>query len=105
VNPSESDDERSERDGIAQISKALDETLGLLVLGTTVEVIRSEVVIKGSVRQHVVDRGEDGGGHRSPLGSATGPETVELGLQVASFCDWQPRTLDERGFEPRGTYA
>src|SRR6266436_9269679 len=49
-------------DGIAKVFKALHQALGLRDLGTAVEMVGTEVLIDGSVFEHVVDGGENGGG-------------------------------------------
>src|SRR5258708_5010694 len=49
-------------DGIAKVFKALHQALGLRGLGTAVEMLGTEVLVDGSVFEHVVDGGEDGGG-------------------------------------------
>src|SRR5262245_24247174 len=49
-------------DGIAKVFKALHQALGLRDLGTAIEMVSTEILIDGSVFEHVVDGGENGGG-------------------------------------------
>src|ERR1700737_3650774 len=56
--------EGSERNGVPEVGQALNEAMGLLLLGATVEVIGAEVLICGSVLEHVIDGGEEGSGDR-----------------------------------------
>src|SRR5215831_16359303 len=49
-------------DGIAKVFKALHEALGLGCFGAAVEMVGTEILVDGSVFEHVVDRRENGGG-------------------------------------------
>ena len=54
--------QRGDLDGIAEVLKSGDQTFGLCGFGTAIEVITAEVLIAGSILEHVVDGGEDGSG-------------------------------------------
>src|SRR5258705_6308808 len=72
------------------------------------EVIGAEVLIQGSVLEHVVDGGEDGGsnGHDCLLWTAPRLDPQELGPQVAVLlAHGRPGALHECGLEPGGTLA
>src|ERR1700730_9496876 len=100
--------ERLDLHGVAKVSQAFDQGFFLLIGGTAIEVIATEVVIHRAVLEHVVDGGKDGGGdcHNSLLGAAPGFDAVELGLQVAVFLFYRrPGALHQRGFEPGSTLA
>jgi hypothetical protein len=49
----------SDLDGVAEVLKSGDETFGLRGFGTTIEVVRTQVLIAGAVLEHVVSGGED----------------------------------------------
>ena len=49
-------------DGIAKVFKALHQALGLRDLGTAVDMVGTEILVDGSVFEHVIDGGENGGG-------------------------------------------
>jgi len=61
-------------DGITEIVKSGDEASGLCGFGSAVEVIGAEIVVEGTVREHVVGSGQDRGGYRADgfLGTAAG---------------------------------
>ena len=70
----------------------------LTLLGTAFEVIRAQVLIRGSVLQHVIDGGEhgSGNGYDCLLGAAPRSDAVELGLKVAALCARRgPGTLNQ----------
>src|SRR5438093_13477488 len=52
-----------ERHIVAKVSQAFDQAFGLLAFGSALKVIGAEVLIQGSVLEHVIDCGEDGGGN------------------------------------------
>src|SRR6516162_3967371 len=95
--------QRSERHVVAKVGQALDQAFGLLAFGSGLKVIGAEVLIQGSILEHVVDRGEDGGsdGHDRLLGAAPRLDAQELGLQVAILLAYRrPGALHECGLEP-----
>jgi hypothetical protein len=53
-------------DGIAKVFKGLHQALGLRDLGTAVEMVCTEILVDGSVLEHVADGGENGGDSRCP---------------------------------------
>src|SRR6516162_4779541 len=100
--------QRSERHIVAKVSQALDQAFGLLAFGSGLKVIGAEVLIQGSVLEHVIDCGEDGGadGHDGLLRAAPRLDAQELGLQVAILLAHRgPCALHQRGFEPGGTFT
>src|SRR5258706_15531953 len=95
--------ERLDLHGVAKVSQAFDQGFFLLVGGTAIEVIETEVLIHRPVLEHVVDGGKDGAGngHDGFVGAAPGFDAVELGLQIAVFLFYRrPGALHQRGFEP-----
>src|SRR5712671_3591908 len=95
--------ERLDLYGVAKVSQAFDQGFFLLIGGTAIEVIATEVLIHRPVLEHVVDGGKDGGGngHDGLLGAAPRFDAIELGLQVAVFLFYRrPGALHQRGFEP-----
>ena len=74
-------------DGVAEVLKSGDEILGLRGFGTTIEVVRAQVLIAGAVLEHVVDGGEDrsSDGADGLFGASPGTDAVELGLDVAAL--------------------
>src|ERR1700693_4342588 len=65
--------------------------------------VGAEIVMFGSVFQHMIDRGEHrcGDGTDGDLWAALAAQAVELCLVVAVFFPaGSPRTLDEHGLEP-----
>src|SRR5262249_32299481 len=73
-----------ECNGVAQVSQALDESVFLLLLGSSIEVICAELLVEGSVLEHVIDGREDRrrDGQDGLLGTAPCSDAVELGLEV-----------------------
>src|ERR1700730_17990094 len=68
----------------------------------------SEIMVGRSILEHVIDGGENGSRHSTDclLCTATSPQTVELGLQVAALlADRGAGALDECGLEPRRALA
>ena len=85
------------------VSQSFDEAVFLPLLGTGVEVVGAEVLIHGSVLEHVIDGREDRSrdGDDRLLGATPGSDAVELSLQIAVFlARRRPGTLHECGFEP-----
>src|SRR5215216_5925261 len=73
-----------------------------------IEVACAEVVVLGSVLEHVIDGGKDRGGDRADgfLRTAPVPQAEELGLVIAAFlADGRPRALDQHRLEPRRALA
>src|SRR6516165_5979508 len=101
-------DERLDLHGVAKVSQAFDQGFFLLIGGTAIEVIATEVLIHRPVLEHVVDGGKDGGGngHDGLVGAAPGFDAIELGLQVAVFLFYRrPGALHQRGLEPGSPLA
>src|SRR6266699_2383113 len=100
--------ERSERHIKAKVSQTFDQAFGLLAFGSVLKVIGAEVLIQGSVLEHVIDCGEDGGsdGHDRLLRAAPRLDAQELGLQVAILLAYRrPGALHECGLEPGRTLS
>src|SRR5687768_12679472 len=78
--PSGCDGNRSEFSSVAEVLKSPEETLGLRLLGSAVEVIGSEIGVEGTILEHVVDGGEEGGGNGTDrlLGAASSAQALEL---------------------------
>src|SRR5437660_2225282 len=74
-------------DGIAKVFKALHQALGLRDLGTAVEMVGTEILVDGSVLEHVVDGGENGGGDGTDgfLWPAAAAQAQVLSLVIASL--------------------
>ena len=69
------------------------------------EVVGAEILVFGTIFEHVVSGGEHGGGNREDgfLGAAPGLQAQELGLKVGALdSDRGPGGSDEGGLEPRG---
>src|SRR6516164_33703 len=97
--------QRRERHIVAKVSQALDQAFGLLAFGSGLKVIGAEVLIQGSVLEHVIGCGEDGGGdgHDRLLWAAPRLDAQELGLEVAILLAHRcPGALHQRGLEPGG---
>jgi hypothetical protein len=93
---------------VAKVSQTLDQAVGLLAFGSVLKVIGAEVLIQGSILEHVIDCGEDGSsdGHDRLLRAAPRLEPQELGLQITAFlAHSRPGALHECGLEPRGTLS
>src|SRR5688500_4887680 len=91
-------------DDEAEIMKARDETPGELGLVATVKMVGAEVAMVGAVAKHVVGGREHRGGHGEHrfLGSPAALDSQELSAEVAVFLpSGRPRSLDQRGLEPR----
>src|SRR5437763_509928 len=76
--------------------------------GALIEVVGAEVLMNGSVLEHVVDCSEDRSGHGadSLLRAAFAFQPVELRPVVAVFLsDGRPGALHQYGFQPRRTLA
>src|ERR1700730_1094922 len=68
----------------------------------------SEIMVVRSILEHVIDGVENGSRHSTDclLCTATSPQTVELGLQVAPLlADSGAGALDQCGLEPRRALA
>src|SRR5258708_32285424 len=79
-----------------------------MAFGLVLKVIGAEVLIQGSILEHVIDCGEDGSsdGHGRLLRAAPRLEPQELGLQITAFlAHSRPGALHECGLEPRGTLS
>src|SRR5579859_2694744 len=103
-----SSSERLNVHGISQVFEAPDEALCLCGLGAAVEMVTTEVLIGGSVLEHVIGGGKNGGGNGADglLRSATALDAQELGLRIASlFVFGRPAALDEGGLKPLRTFA
>jgi hypothetical protein len=75
------------------------------LLGTPTEVVRSEVLVGGTVLEHVVGGGQDRGGDGAdrPFRPATAAQAMELGLEVAGLLPaGRPGALHQRGLQPGG---
>src|SRR5437899_1626037 len=95
-------------DGIAKVFKALHQALGLRDLGTAVEMVGTEILVDGSVLEHVVDGGENGGGDGTDgfLWPAAAAQAQVLSLVIASlFVFGRLGTLDDGGLEPLRAFA
>src|SRR5580704_18848324 len=69
---------------VAKVSQTFNQAVGLLAFGSVLKVIGAEVLIQGSILEHVIDCGEDGSsdGHDRLLRAAPRLEPQELGLQI-----------------------
>ena len=78
--------ERRNLDGIAHVLEAFDQAACVGRLGAPTEVVCAEVLIEGSVREHMVDGGEHGGRDSADgfLRTAAAAQAQVLGLIVAS---------------------
>ena len=79
-----------------------------MLLATTIEVVGAEVLIHGSVLEHVIDGGEDRGSdcNNCFLDAPSGSDAVELGLEVGAFRTHRaPGALHECGLEPGRAFA
>src|ERR1700730_12239911 len=95
--------EGSERNGVPEVGQALNEAMGLLLLGATVEVIGAEVLICGSVLEHVIDGGEEGSGDRHDCLLCPAPrlDAVELFAELAVlFPDRRPGRMHHCRLQP-----
>src|SRR5215472_2803767 len=83
------------------------EPVDMLGFGAVVEVIGAEVVVEGSVLQHVIGGGQDrSDGTNRLFCPAAGAQAMKLGLEVALLlAGASPSTLDEGGLEPRDSFA
>ena len=100
--------QRSERHIVAKVSQTFDQAFGLLAFGSGLKVIEAEVLIQGSILEHVIDCGEDGGGdgHDRLLRAAPRLDAQELGLQVAIFLTYRRLgALHQRGLKPWRTLS
>ena len=90
-------------DGVAEGGKLLNEARRPVALGAAAEVVGAEVLGKGAVAEHVVGRGQDGGGDGADrlFRAAAGTQALELGLQVAApLARCHPGALHECGLQP-----
>src|SRR5882762_3852045 len=90
-------------DSIAKVFKALHQALGLRDLGTAVEMVGTEILIDGSVLEHVVDGGENGGGNGTDgfLRPAAATQAQVLSLAIASlFVFGRLGTLNQGRLKP-----
>jgi hypothetical protein len=81
-------------DGVAEGSELLDEARRSVALGFAVEVVGSEILVGGAVSEHVVGRGQDGGGgpRRSPSSGRGGRAGAGTGRAGSwPFCGWPLR--------------
>src|SRR5437899_8998535 len=95
-------------DGIAKVFKALHQALGLRDLGTAVEMVGTEILVDGSVLEHVVDGGENGGGDGTDgfLWPAAAAQAQVLSLVIASlFVFGRLGTLNQGRLKPLRTFA
>src|SRR6266446_4555554 len=95
-------------DGIAKVFEALHQALGLRDLGTAVEMVGTEILVDGSVFEHVVDGGENGGGDGTDgfLWPAAAAKAQVLSLVIASlFVFGRLSTLNHGRLEPLRTFA
>src|SRR6266446_9468783 len=96
-------------DGIAKVfEEALHQALGLRDLGTAVEMVGTEILVDGSVFEHVVDGGENGGGDGTDgfLWPAAAAKAQVLSLVIASlFVFGRLSTLNHGRLEPLRTFA
>src|SRR6266478_2008084 len=95
-------------DGIAHVLEAHDQALGLCGLGTAVEMVCTEILIDGSIFEHVKDGGEDGGGDVADgfFRPAAAAKAQVLSLVVASlFVFGRLGTLNHGRLEPRRAFA
>src|SRR5262245_43123168 len=95
--------ERDEFHSIPEIGQALDEAVFLPLLAACIEVVGAEVLVHGSVLEHVIDGGEDrgGDGHDRLLDAGARADAVELRWEVAARCARRgPGALHQCGREP-----
>src|SRR5262245_17361726 len=90
-------------DGEAETLQPFDELVGAGLMAAALEVIGAKIAVVSPGFEHVVDRGQHGGGDSADglLGSAAGTQAVEEGRQVAALgtaCG--PAALDEIGLQP-----
>ena len=74
-------------DLVAELGDLADEAADFRLGTSAVEIIGAEVLVDGSVAEHVIDGGEDRGGHGADrlLRAASGFEAQELRPVVAVF--------------------
>src|SRR6266851_6834114 len=94
--------------GVSKVTESAEKTLGVALLGPLIEVGGAEVLVLGTVFEHVVGGGEDGCGHGADrlLGAAPGAQAVELGVEVAVLLFRAgPGALHQQGLEPGSALA
>src|SRR5690349_16548045 len=73
-----------ELDAIAHLLQTSFQTVGDILTCSSLKVLRAEILVVRIVLQHVIGRGEDGGGHRDDglLGATSGAQAMKLGMQI-----------------------
>lgn len=87
----------------AEVLQTVDEALDVPSPGALVEVIGAEILVAGSVLEHVIDGGEQRGSDRANgfFGSAAGAQAMILRLKVAAFGAGRcPGALDQDRLQP-----
>lgn len=87
----------------AEIFQTVDEALDVPGSGPFVEVIGAEILVAGSVLEHVIYGGEQRGSHRANglFGSTAGAQAMILRLKVAAFgAGRSPGALDQDRLQP-----
>jgi len=79
---------RLEGDVIAELGDLSDEALDLRLRRSAVEVGDAQILVEGSVLEHVIDGGQDRSGHGADgfLRAAPRLQAEELGPVIAGFC-------------------